>query len=395
MKCLRTGSVLVVLTMATLAAAGVGPAAAGLTARLAIGSSRWRAVATISVPSHSTVMFAVASAEPIPRWTWAVGGTAQTRTGKIRPLVENWTGSRWSRLTLPSAAVSALGPDPLLVTAAAFRVNQLWAFTPSGGWLTGSGSTWTAGRFRSARRLLIQASITGTDEGTWAFGGIKAAGGFVPYATVSLRLNRWKRVPVPGKGVIVSASVNQAFGNDIWAVLGEGVAPLPAKAPGLVHWDGLRWHAVRLPRGLRTATLSSVLVRGMGVWVGGGVKNRRHGTTEVVGHWNGHRWRVITLRAAATSAPFRVTSMVNDGTGGIWALGTCFASRCPNGTSSRLWHEVAGRWSGPIEPKLASKPTVLLGLADQRHSVWGAGAVIVTKTRANGLIALWRPAPPS
>ena len=393
MKRPRTGSVLVAATMAVLAVAGAGPAAAGLPARPAIGSSGWRAVATISVPSHSTGMFAVASAAAIPGWTWAVGGAVPTGTGKVKPLVEEWTGRRWLRLELPSAAVSALGPDPVLVTAAAFRVNQLWAFTPSGGWLTGSGSNWTAGRLRSARPLLIQASITGTDEGTWALGGIKAANGFVPYAAVSLRPNRWKRMPVPGRGVIVGASVNQAFGNDIWAVLGEGVAALPASEPGLVHWDGLRWRTVGLPPRLRISTLSSVLVRGAGVWVGGGVRNGRHGTTEVLGHWNGQRWRVITLRAAATSAPFRVTSMVNDGAGGIWALGTCFAKQCANGAASRLWHEVGGRWSGPIEPRLASKPTVLFGLADQRHSVWGPGAVKVTKTRANGLIALWRPTP--
>jgi len=389
----RAGSALVALTMVVLGVAGAGPATAGLAASPATGSG-WRAIATISVPSHSTGMFAVASAAPIPGWTWAVGGTAPVPgTGQIKPIVETWTGAKWSRLAVPSAAVSALGKDPVLVTAAAFRFHHFWAFTRSGGWLSDFGPLSRAGRFRSTRPLLIQASVPDSNGGAWAFGGVKTASGFAPYATFSGVTDHWKRVPVPGKGVIVSASANQAFGNDIWAVLGEGALPLTSGVSGLVHWDGAQWNSISLPLRLRNATLGSVLVRGTGVWVGGGVKNARQGTTETVGHWNGHSWRVITLPAGATPAPFRVTSMVNDGAGGIWALATCVARQCPNGAAFRLWHEVAGRWSGPIEPRLASKPTVLIGLCDQRHSVWGAGAVRVSTARSNGLIALWRPTP--
>src|SRR5215470_7251775 len=201
----RAGSALVALTMAVLAVVGTGPAKAGLAASPATGSG-WRAIATISVPSHSTAMFAVASAAAIPGWTWAVGGTVPAAgTGQTRPIVETWTGSKWSRLAVPSAAVSALGRDPVLVTAAAFRVHHLWAFTRSGGWLSSFGPLFQAGRFRSTRPLLIQASVADSNGGAWAFGGLKTASGFVPYATFSGVTDHWKRAPVPGKGVIVSA----------------------------------------------------------------------------------------------------------------------------------------------------------------------------------------------
>jgi len=52
---------------------------------------------------------------------------------------------------------------------------------------------------------------------------------------------------VPGKGVIVSASA--VTDQDIWAV--HGVVP-------------------------QQATLGSILVRGLGLWVGGAVRNSRH-----------------------------------------------------------------------------------------------------------------------
>jgi len=81
--------------------------------------------------------------------------------------------------------------------------------------------------------------------------------------------------------------------------------------------------------------------------------------------------------------------MTTDGSGDIWALTTCFASQCPNGAASRLWHEQDGHWSGPVVPTLGSKPTVLTALYNMRHGVWAAGSILLSKTRSEGLIALW------
>jgi hypothetical protein len=182
---------------------------------------------------------------------------------------------------------------------------------------------------------------------------------------------------------------------DIWAVLGNGVLGVSRTAGGLLHWHGGHWHQVPgLPTSLRNRSLGAVLARSdHNVWVGGAVRNSRRGTTEAVGHWNGHRWTVVELRAAATAAPFHVAAMVTDGSGGIWALGLCSAANCPNRRPSRLWHETGGRWHGPIEPKLASRPTALISLAAVAKSVWGVGILRAGKNSANGLIALWGPTP--
>jgi hypothetical protein len=105
------------------------------------------------------------------------------------------------------------------------------------------------------------------------------------------------------------------------------------------------------------------------VWVGGAVRNSQNGTTEAVGHWNGLRWAVVKLRAPATAAHFHIGATVTDGSGGIWALGLCTATKCPNGAASRLWHETGGRWHGPVEPKLATRANILVSLAAVAKSV--------------------------
>jgi hypothetical protein len=393
MKLGRTGLSLAATSLAL--AATVGPAAAA-TAGPAGSTTGWRVAATISVPSHSTQMLSVASAAPIPSWTWAVGGTTPVSgTGNATPVAETWNGRAWSRLTVPASAVTALGADPVLVTATAARSNTLWAFTQTGGWLVKFGSSWRAGRLTS-NPVVIDSSLAdlNADGGAWAFGALETPGGFKPYAAFAgSPALPWKHVPVPGRGTIVSAA-SAPGGTRPWAVLENGALPRSPATSGLVSWTGSKWQTVSLPTRLRHAALGSILVRGgHAVWVGGAVKNARGGTTEIIGHWNGRRWQVTTLPAPATAATYRITSMTTDGSDGIWALATCFASQCPNGAASRLWHEQDGHWSGPVVPSLGSKPTALTGLYNMRHGVWAAGSVLTGKNRSNGLIALWGTPP--
>jgi hypothetical protein len=373
-------------------AATVGPAAVA-TAAPATSTTGWRVSTTVSVPSASTQMFSVASAADIPSWTWAVGGaTPANGTGNATPVAETWTGRAWSRLTVPTKAASALGADPVLVTATAARDNALWAFTESGGWLIKFGSNWTAGRLTKSP-VVIDSSFADLNSGAWAVGGLETPGGFMPYAAYSQGVGfPWKQVPVPGHGTIVD--VTSAPRDPLaWAILEDDGFPRSSTTSSLVHWTGSKWQTVSLPTRLHDAALGSILVRdktgGDAVWVGGAVKNARKGTTEVIGRWNGQRWQVTTLPARATAATYRITSMTTDGSGGIWALATCFASQCPNGAASRLWHEQNGHWSGPVVPSLGSKPTVLTQLYNMRHGVWAAGSISLSKTRSEGLIALW------
>jgi hypothetical protein len=358
----------------------------------AAGTPGWRTVATVSRPPLATFLLGVATAGP---WhAWAVGFASASGGNTDLPVVQSWDGSVWSPVTLHSGVVSRLsrsGP-PFLDTAPASAPGNVWAFTVPGGWLHYNGTAWKAGTLARGRALL-QASLVTARGIVWVFGATASATGFAPYAAFESGTQAWKRTPVPAKGAIVAASA--VSGGDIWAVLGTGILSFGRGPGGLVHWHGGRWHRVPgLPASLRNRSLGAVLARSdHNVWVGGAIRNSQQGTTEALGHWNGHRWTVVKLRAAATAAPFRIGAIVTDGSGSIWALGLCTATKCPHEGASRLWHQTGGRWHRPVEPRLATRPSALVSLAAVAKSVWGVGIVPAGRNSANGLIALWGPTP--
>jgi hypothetical protein len=382
------GRALLVLPAAGLALAS------GYTPAQATGTPGWRTVATISEPSLSTGLLSVAAAGS--KGSWAVGYAGSSNGDTVTPIVESWNGASWRPVTVPTKQLTKLGELPLLDAVATSGPGNIWAFTAFGGWLhsTTDGSTWTAGKL-SKTDLVIEASVPAGPDSAWAFGGAQAGQGAAPYAAYHSPTG-WKRTRVPGKGAISAASAVSK--SNIWAVLGTGPLGFGGKSGGLLHYSAGHWHAVTaLPAQLRNSSLDSVLARSdTNVWVGGAVKNSKGGTTEAIGHWNGDRWTVTVLHAAASKAKYHVASMVTDGAGDIWALGACDgSSSCPNGGSaSRLWHETPnGSWSGPIVPKLATSASALLDLAPVGRSVWGVGAVRVGKKGANGLIAVWGATP--
>lgn len=348
----------------------------------------WRTVSTTPSPSFLLGVSTAGQAH-----AWAVGSGQSL--SKIAPLVWAWKGSSWAAVSLKPGVVSALGPTPELdtIAAAAFGLGHVWAFTENGHWLHYNGTTWTAGPIASPA-LTIQSSLASGASSAWAFGGMPASSRsatIVPYASFFIPGHGWRRTPVPGKGMIVDASAVST--SDVWAVIGTGALGLPAPGHGLVHWAAGRWQAVTLPAQLRNASLGAVLARSdTNVWVGGAVSNIAHGTTEAVGHWNGTTWTVRTLPAPASAVKFHLVSIVTDGAGGLWALGFS-VSKNGNGIASRLWHQTAGRWTGPVEPVLAHRAAALVGLAATGHSVWGVGDAGVGGARPDGLIALWGPTP--
>lgn len=346
----------------------------------------WRSVATVPSPS---LLLGVAAADPTH--AWAVGWDGSFT--KMAPAVQAWNGSGWAKVSLPPGVTSGLGAEPVLdtVAAAASSPANVWAFAESGHWLRLAGTTWSAGHFTSPVPEVQSSLAIGPTE-AWAFGGILTKSStFTPFAAVFTAGHGWRRTPVPGKGMMVAASAVSV--DDVWAVIGTGALGIPSTGSALMHRSAGRWQAVTsLPAQLRNAELGSVFARSdSNVWVGGAVSNRAHGTTEAVGHWNGHSWRVTTLPAVVTAAKFHVVSIVPDGSGGLWALG--FSVSSTGSISSRLWHMTAGKWTGPVKPALAHRPAALVGLAAVSHSVWGAGDAGVGGQRPDGLIALWGPTP--
>lgn len=360
----------------------------GIASAQGTSATGWRTAAIVSnQPANGTAFYSVAAAGP--GHAWAVGITVpNSGTGYSAPFVEAWNGSAWSPVTLPPAVLSTLGTSAFLETVAAGGAKDAWAFDLSGHWLHFDGTAWTAGKVPG--QAFVESSLTIGTRAVWAFGWSVTRSGPAPYAAFRAGTG-WKRTQVPGHGHGVVVGASAVTGRDIWAVIRDGV-----RTSELLHWYAGHWHAVStMPAVLRAGSLSSVLARSdENVWVGGAVKNSQKGSTEAVGHWNGHRWNVVTLHAAATVAKWRLIKMVTDGSGGIWALGLCEGSaKCGNGrVASRLWHEGAGKWGRPVQPKLTSSQTILLSLAATGKSVWAAGVERVSKS-VNGLVAVWGPTP--
>jgi len=359
--------------------AGCGPTATSA------GQLGWRVVATVPGRDNVTELFGVTAAGTSA--AWATGISEQRGTSTVVPVLESWSGSAWSRVTLPRAVAAKLGSDPRLGAVAASGPHDVWAFGPRGAWLHGSGSVWTAGMISRSPVDVRSALAFGSDT-VWALGGLARANGrSVPFAAYQ-GPDGWIRTTVPGQGTIVDASAVSA--SDFWATVQTLTPGGRATSDELAHWQRGRWQTVTgLPAVLRSGSFGAVLAfSDADVWLGGARKNGMGGTTETVGHWNGHRWTVTTLRVTASPARYAIARMVPDGSGGIWALGVREQGTAPE-PLSRLWHETGDIWTLPYQPRLTSASTMVIGLAAAGRSVWAVGMVRAANHGTDGLIALW------
>ena len=153
---------------AMVAAAMVLIAGCGPTATSA-GQLGWRVVATVPGRDNVTELFGVTAAGTSA--AWATGISEQRGTSTVVPVLESWSGSAWSRVTLPRAVAAKLGSDPRLGAVAASGPHDVWAFGPRGAWLHGSGSVWTAGMISRSPVDVRSALAFGSDT-VWALGGL-------------------------------------------------------------------------------------------------------------------------------------------------------------------------------------------------------------------------------
>jgi hypothetical protein len=296
----------------------------------------------LGYPAAGLAMCGLCAAEPPGRAERPIGDracapggarAADPRPGLRRrapaPLVEHWDGRAWHRVALPRGLVKPGGPYYPATAAAGPR--NLWVFGIDGQWLHWDGA-WTTGTLSDATDLDASAMFGPRD--VWTFGVLDPNTRPRPYAA-RYDGSRWHRVAVPGHDGV--DGVSAVSPRDIWAVLGAPQTGAWTGPGALVHWNGRRWHAVRLPARLATPRLGSVLARSAtDVWAGGATRNRDRGSTEAIGHWNGRRWSVVTLPAPASRVHCHLTQLAADGAGGIWAIGPCAnCQRIP----SRLWHE--------------------------------------------------------
>jgi hypothetical protein len=357
----------------------------------------WR---TVAVTARQDVFLSVAAGDG--RHAWAAGLTPASHQIS-RPALYQWNGSSWKPAVLPAKIQSLFDPDGFLFPVVAAAPDNFWGFTVSQAWIHEDGSSWTAGPMPFSYPVTA-ATIAG-GKYVWAFGltgnGRNVIADYA--ADTSGPTVRWTRTVVPDDVPI--GAVSALSGGDLWAVNGSpftvsGPAdrdgprtPAPA-APGAIalwHYFAGKWHKTApIPPVMRKAPFLTVFAHSdKNVLVGGAVRNSRKGTTEAVASWDGHGWTVRKLSAPVSRAEFSVSSLAGDGAGGLWALATCLQA-CPKaGVRFRLWHERGGKWTGPVEPRLAGHQVELSGLALAGPSVWAVGDVRLGKNDTRGLIARW------
>src|SRR5215468_10226568 len=277
-----------------------------------------------------------------PGDAWAAGLTISSGGTALSPLITRWNGTRWSKVTLPASARAPLGADGVASAVSASSPKNVWVFGAASAWAHYNGTTWRSGRLlkpTAASQVNIAAALTFSKSNVWAFGIRQRSTGTHAYAA-HFNGAKWKATAVPGNAPIVDSSAVKV--GDIWAVEGNSLVGPGGKRGALVHWSGGRWHSVRLPKALASRPLNSVVARSdKNIWVGTAVTNKKKGTTEAVGHWNGRAWTVKAMPAPASSRRYEVTGLTSDGHGGLWATANC--TRCTTGNvPSRVWHRSAG-----------------------------------------------------
>jgi hypothetical protein len=357
----------------------------------------WQLVARVAVPGKLVVMLSVTAVSADD--AWASGFAAGHRGRASRLVIEHWSGHSWRPVTVPGKTLAAFdqGSMAFAIIGASSKRN-VWVFNQmTGAWLRWNGHRWSEGlvsRLTGRSAIGITSTLVlGADE-VWAFGTrVNGHGDAMPFAA-RFHGRRWKVTPVPRLLNLLVSAASAVSPRDIWAVIGRGgqaVFPPSPSGAALVHWDGRRWRLMPLPARLagRGDPTSIAAISDRDIWVGGGTQNSKLGLTETAAHWDGKKWQVATLPAAASRARCVLGSIVPGARAGLEALGLCFVDQSP-GLRSRLWRLAAGRWSGPAKLRLTSGWSVIAELAPagRSRSAWAVGF-----TAHDGLIALNRPVP--
>jgi hypothetical protein len=384
-----------VLTAGSASAAGAATGTGtGTGAGAGIGTATgWRVFASVSVPSKSVLLGNIDVLGSSDAWVAGIVNDGEPDQGA---LLENWNGSSWRPVTLPAGDSARIAAKIPLVVVGASSSRDVWVFGEFGHFLRLRGGRWTHGLIPSfPRETFIDQVVAFSPCDIWVF-ALRATGS-PANDTFKLRPfaerfdgRTWRQVTIPGRPSDGAFTVSAVSARDMWALTGT-VTPgsgIYAK-PRVLHWNGRSWRPVTIqPRRPNGGTVSTILAVGPdNVWVGGSRQQQKGGSDELAQHWNGKTWTTINPPGAATDQDYYTTSMTPDGHGGIWLLGSTFASPIPG--AARVWDYNGGRWSAPAE--LSSRLLVWSIVAvPHSSSVWGiAGGPALVK----GEILLYGPVP--
>jgi hypothetical protein len=394
-----------IVTAGAIVIAGCAITLAAPASQAAAGTSRaatdgWRKVATVTQAKGAAEFDSIAAVSASDAWA---SGRTITSGGKQPPVIEHWAGRSWQRLRLSATAARtwrSFGLSGGLVTASSAR--NAWVV----GWAASAihytrynGHRWAYGSIPGNTQQALTVPVVVRTFGphdTWVFGvnvSVSAkTSATTPYAA-QFTGHRWVHRRVPGSGAIVA--VTSVSPRNMLALVGtDEYLGLGTSTPTMVRWNGRKWTPLRVrPTGLPGASNATAMAVSRGhIWIAGD-----HRVANPLGTWadfaaelTGSQWRVSHLPGSSSSTDFELASLVPDGRGGLWALGTSYTA----GVSQRLWHYAGRLWRAPISPRFGGSASELsqLTAVPGTDSIWGAG--ILSRGGAyDGLIALEGPTP--
>lgn len=233
--------------------------------------SMWSPVATPSVQRVNSVLADVDALSADD--AWAVGHTACPGRQDGRTLVEHWDGSAWQRVSSPNS-----GSFAVLSAVAALAPDDVWAV----------GST-----------------VVGVD-------GVAL--------TEHWNGTRWRIVPAPAlTGNDDLEDVAGSSSKDVWAV-GAAVGADGNDRPLVEHWDGAAWQLVTVstPGGAPGYLAGVAAISPTNAWAVGGYRPGGGALQPLLLHWNGVRWRLVSVPSLGDFAA--LTAIARSGSG-LFAAG--------------------------------------------------------------------------
>lgn len=311
--------------------------------------AQWRVVAT---PSAALVAVATLSDTDV----WAVGADKGSPKAH-RSVIVHWDGAHLD-LTPGQTGDHLLG-------IAAISPSDVWAvgYSGEGGLLEHwDGATWSREALPPRVGALDDIAMSSASSG-WAV-GTSASG-----HPLALRWDgtSWTRRTFENRfgwnGELYSVAGSSP--NDVWAVGESASGPMVALMGAYaVHWDGRRWHEVRVPsRAGEDESLDVSAVSRTEAWdIHGGGGGRLD-----IQRWAGHRWRIVRQFPLGVNLD-GVTALH----GQAWAFGELSGHPALVHWNGRGWH-------GSHAPITSLHGTLVAGSALARQDIWAVGLRLVAR----------------
>jgi hypothetical protein len=324
--------------------------------------------------------------------TW--GGPSKGSDGSTNQLGLRYDGNAWSQVPLPKGAKDATQ----LTLATALSSHDVWAAGSDANKILVQhfdGSGWTATHPLGSGTANALAADSPTD--VWMAGvlnpGLVCGNGSCVDSASRDRpfIARFDGQTWVRTGGLLDTDVHVNITSlavhgpaDVWAAGSRQVQPHNpnGEQPLLAHWNGRTWTEVAVPAPKPTVgRLASVISDGHGgLWALGSRGEHVPGKNIVPSpyalHFNGTGWSTVStagLNAALGQA-------VPDGSGGLWAI-----DDPAQGSSARLHHFGSGRWS-TVTPQGIPSQTTWSAIVSAGGRLWVAG------TTQSGDVAFATPA---